>query len=46
LRHLGPFPSLDEGFEDDLTLRPRQLGAMTAKDQIELVGVVARAPLS
>jgi hypothetical protein len=38
-RHLGPLPSLEEGFDDDLTLHPRQVGQMTAKDLIELVGV-------
>jgi hypothetical protein len=38
-RHLGPLPSLEEGLEDDLMLHPRQVGEMTAKDLIELVGV-------
>ena len=36
-RDLRPFPSLEEGFEDDLTLHPRQVGPITANDLIELV---------
>jgi hypothetical protein len=42
-RDLGSFPFLEEGFDNHLVLRLRQVLQLTAKDLMELVEVVLRA---
>jgi len=45
-RDHGPFAFHEKGFVNDLTLRWREVGQMSAKDAIELIEVVFLAPLN